>query len=92
MTDSANNTEIKLTIVGGQPSKARRLLHPGSLPGGIAKVLRRAATDETFRQQLLEDRQGSLTSCGVDLSPSERAALNAVTSSSLQAMIAGIRV
>jgi len=90
MANQMKDMGIKLTIVGGQPSKLRRSPNLSSVPEGIGKILHRAACDSEFRQRLLEDRAGSLADCGVDLTPSERAALNAVTASSLKAMIASI--
>jgi hypothetical protein len=91
MTVHTKDSGIKLTIVGGEPSQVRRSFEPNALPEGIGKILRRAADDSVFKQRLLDDRESLLADCGIELTSSERAALNAVTASSLQAMIANIR-
>jgi hypothetical protein len=88
--DSDCAASLKLTIVGGQPSKSRRAANLDTIPGGIGRVLRRAAGDAPFCHDLIENRARSLANCGVELTPSERAALSAVSASSLQAMIASM--
>jgi hypothetical protein len=88
--DSNSAASLKLTIVGGQPSKSRRAPNLDTIPGGIGRVLRRAAGDADFCQRLIENRQSSLADCGFELSASEYAALNAVSDQALRAMIDNI--
>jgi len=90
MAIQTKDSGIKLTIVGGEPSEVRRSFEPNALPEGIGKILQRAASDHLFKQRLLEDRERLLADCGIELTSSERAALSAVTASSLQAMIASM--
>lgn len=92
MAIQTKESGIKLTIVGGEPSQVRRGFEPNALPQGIGEILRRAASDHQFRKRLLEDRERLLADCGVELTASERATLGAVTTSSLEAMIANIHV
>ena len=92
MAKTSEVSGYALTIVGGQPSRPRRSQGPAAVPDGIGTILHRAARDAGFKRRLLEDREGSLAECGVNLSGSERAALNAVSAASLLAMIAGISV
>lgn len=86
--DNNRGASLKLTIVGGQPTKARRAANLDAIPGGIGRVLRRAAGDAAFCQALIENRESSLAHCGFELTSSERAALCAVGDKALGAMIA----
>jgi len=56
------------------------------LPMGLERVLRRAAVDEGFCQQLVADRAAALDGCGLDLTASERAVLLATPEEHLLAM------
>ncbi len=57
---------------------------------GIEQVLLRAGFDRRFRGRLLRDRAGTLDSCGVVLTPSERAVLLVAAPIQLDAMAAGV--
>jgi len=78
------------TIVGGQPSAARR--RSVSVPVGLEKVLYAAAANPTFREDLLRDREAAVKSAGLQLKPSELAMLRVAPESQLVAAIASLDV
>lgn len=61
-----------------------------SEPGGIEQVLLRASFDRRFRARLHRGRAQALDSCGVDLTPSERAVLLVISPEQLDAMVEGV--
>jgi hypothetical protein len=50
----------------------------------------RASFDRRFRTRLHRDRAGALDTCGIDLSPSERAVLLVISPEQLDAMVEGV--
>jgi hypothetical protein len=60
------------------------------VPVGVEKLLFLAAQDEDFRERLLADRTAAIAESGVRLRRSEAAALAAIDSASLEAMIDSI--
>ena len=60
------------------------------LPVGVEKVLYLAATDEGFRQALMEDRARAVQQRGLSLRDSERALLAAVPDQQLRVAIDGM--
>ena len=69
------------TIVGGRPLKRRDMKM--SIPAGIEKTLYKASIDPRFREQLLEDRFGTIEGHGLHLTDLERRMLEAIPDSRL---------
>lgn len=61
-------------------------------PRGVTMLLIRAAVDEDFCRQLLQNNAGAASSIGLVLTPSEREMLAAVSDVTLRGMIGAIRV
>jgi hypothetical protein len=51
---------------------------PSGYPQGIEVLLRKAASDLEFREQLLEQRAGAATAIGLELDPAEKAMLESI--------------
>ena len=77
------------TIVGGRPLKRRDMKM--SIPAGIEKTLYKASIDAGFREQLFEDRFGTIEDHGLHLTELERRMLEAIPDSRLDAIISQIR-
>ena len=60
------------------------------VPVGVEKLLYLAAQDDGFKERLLEDRAAAMNEAGVQLRPSEAAALEAIDASTLEKMIEAI--
>jgi hypothetical protein len=88
----ADEAGVGTTIVGGQPLGRGRSLPPGGLPVGVEKLLYIAATDQGFREALLNDREGAIDARGLSLRPSERSLLRSVPEAQLLSIIDGIDV
>lgn len=58
------------------------------VPEGLSAVIERAASDASFRARLLTDRSAALDAIALELSPRERAILDAISERQLDAMIA----
>jgi hypothetical protein len=84
------NEIVGRTIVGGRPASHRK--RKLRVPIGIEKVLVRAAVDEDFRKQLLEDRDGALADLGDELTPTERTVLSTIPNESLLQMVTNIDI
>jgi hypothetical protein len=90
---SKNNGEkaaVKTTIVGGRPPGNGKDM--GSVPLGIEILLKKAAIDELFRMQFLQDRSSAADAIGLTLSPVELSILKAIPDSSLEHMVGVTRV
>jgi hypothetical protein len=81
---------VKTTIVGGRPPTSGR--PQGNIPRGIEVLIKKAAVDLAFRKVLLEKRAEASREIGLELSPAEVAAINAVTAAQLEQIIANTRV
>jgi hypothetical protein len=81
----AQGVSPRTTIVGGRPPEAAGELPP--VPTGIQKLLRLAAIDEAFREELLRRRAGIADAAGVELTASERAILAAIPAAQLAQMV-----
>lgn len=79
------------TIVGGQPTGARRRRR-ASIPVGIEKVLYLAAVEPEFRRALLSERLDAIEARGLSLRDSERAMLRVAPAAQLEAAIDGLDV
>ncbi len=90
MENDDMTSEPDLTIVGGQPSKRKRLSARVKVPVGLEKILYHAARDTGFKKLLLADRDAAIEKSGVSLRPSEHAMLSVATDDALEAMIAKI--
>ena len=85
--DPPDTTEMpspRTTIVGGRPPESDAALPP--IPTGMQQLVRLASVDSAFRAVLVEKRSGVAEAAGVTLTGSERAILDAVPASQLQAM------
>jgi hypothetical protein len=79
------------TIVGGQPPGRGRKGIKG-IPVGVERVLYAAASDDAFRQRLLQDRRAAVQERGFELRASELAMLELAPAAQLQAAIDGMDV
>jgi hypothetical protein len=59
----------------------------GGLPRALERVLAEAAVDQGFREALLADRLAAVTARGLELSETERAALQSVPEAQLRSLI-----
>ncbi len=77
------------TIVGGQPDGQRR---EGlqAVPVGLEQILFAAATEQSFREELLDDREGAVARRGFKLVETERSILAAAPKGQLETMISRI--
>ncbi len=57
------------------------------IPSGIERLLRQAANNEAFRQELVRRRSAAATEAGIELSPSEAAILTAIPGKQLLGMV-----
>jgi hypothetical protein len=62
----------------------------GGLPRALERVLAEAAVDQGFREALLADRLAAVTARGLELSETERAALQSVPEAQLRSLIDGL--
>jgi hypothetical protein len=60
------------------------------LPQGIQRLLRMAANDEAFADDLVRRRAVAATDAGVELTPAERAILAAIDDNGLRTMIGAL--
>ncbi|HOX44188.1 MAG TPA: twin-arginine translocation signal domain-containing protein [Myxococcota bacterium] len=74
----------RTTIVGGRPPEAPAASFP--VPVGLQRLLRLAAVERAFLQELIEKRAAVAGPAGVELTASERAILEAVPAEQLRAM------
>jgi hypothetical protein len=81
---------VKTTIVGARPPTSGR--SQGSIPHGIEVLIKKASVDPSFRGRLLEKRAEAAREIGLELSPAEVAAINAVPPAQLEQIIASTRV
>jgi hypothetical protein len=86
----ADEETVKTTIVGGRPPAPGR--QQGSIPRGIEVLIKKASVDPEFRDLLLEKRAEAAHEIGLELSPAEVAAINAVPAAQLEQVIANTRV
>jgi hypothetical protein len=83
--DEPGTPSPRTTIVGGRPPESPAALPP--VPIGIQTLLRLAALDASFRDQLLERRGAVAEAAGVSLTRSEQAILAVVPADQLGRMI-----
>lgn len=83
-SESPENPSPRTTIVGVQPEGDPQGMPP--VPTGIQSLLRLAAVDATFRQQLLDRRDQVAGAAEVELTASERAILRAIPEDQLRQM------
>lgn len=76
----------RTTIVGGRPPEPAG--PPPPVPTGIQRLLRLAAIDRAFLEQLVEKRDAIAAVVGVALTPTESAVLRAASRQQLEAMAA----
>jgi hypothetical protein len=74
------------TIVGGRPPGCGQAVGP--ISRGIEILIKKAAVDEDFKLQLLENCAEAAESIGLQLQPAEAMMLAAVPASQLEAIIA----
>jgi hypothetical protein len=75
----------RTTIVGGRPPEGEENLPP--VPTGMQQLLRLAAVEPRFRQQLLKRRSAVAQAAQVRLTRSEQAILTAVEEKQLRTMV-----
>ena len=81
---------VRTTIVGGRPPGSGKTV--GVIPRGVEVLIKKAAVDAGFREQLLAERAGAAALVGLKLAPAEEALLANIPASQLAAVIAGTRV
>ena len=74
----------RTTIVGGRPPEERAPARP--VPTGIQRLLRLAALDPAFRDELVRRRAAAAGAAGVALTTSEAAVLAAIPTEQLEQM------
>lgn len=92
MSDSQHDRTggIKRTIVGGRPRPRGR--GRAGIPRGIEVLIKKASLDPAFCQLLLDQRAGAAAQIALELTPAERAILEAVPEAQLVGMIENTRV
>ena len=75
----------RTTIVGGRPPEAQQPSHP--VPTGLQTLLRMASVDSAFMGELLQLRSKIGEPSGIELSPSERAILDAAPEDQIAQMV-----
>lgn len=85
MATSENHDEQGHTIVGGRPqaNKSKRT----DIPRGLELLIKRAAIDEAFKNELLQKRDKLVDEMHIPLDPSEKAMLSCVPVEHLEKMI-----
>lgn len=79
-----NDNKNKITIVGGQPSAD---LPPTNFSSNIEKILLKAATDEDFKNSLLQDRKLAIEKLNLSLTIQDKTILETISLSSLAGII-----
>jgi hypothetical protein len=82
------NPSPRTTIVGGRPPEDSGESHP--VPTGIQSLLRLAAEDSAFKNELAERRSEVAEAAGVELTESEKQILKVITTDQLTAMVEAI--
>jgi hypothetical protein len=82
--ENAANPSPRTTIVGGRPPEQNT--NPFPVPTGIQRLLRLAAVDPAFRQELISRRAGMAEPAGVTLTASEKAILDSIPAEQLAVM------
>jgi len=77
--------QVAPTIVGGRPLRNRN--RSSTFPLGIEVLLKKASVDPEFRRALVEKKSAAAAAIGLELSPSEAAALDAVPQSHIEKII-----
>ncbi len=86
MSDKPNEQEaVRTTIVGGRPPGSGRT--NVTVPRGIEVLLKKAAVDPEFRQELLERRDAAAAAIQLELEPAEHAMLKAIPDEQLKTII-----
>ncbi|MBI5486833.1 MAG: hypothetical protein HY905_05845 [Deltaproteobacteria bacterium] len=86
--DSAATPSPRTTIVGGRPPERTDLAQ--IVPTGLQRLLRLAALDATFRDELIRRRGAAAKAAGVPLTPSESAVLAAIPAERLEQMVGSL--
>jgi hypothetical protein len=87
---SVEQEAVRTTIVGGRPPGSGKPL--GNIPCGVEVLLKKAAVDPGFRQQLLETRAAVAKTIGLHLEPAEVLMLSATPQQQLEAIIQQVHV
>jgi len=86
----AEQDAVRTTIVGGRPPGSG---HPiGNVPRGIEILVKKAAVDPEFKQQLLERRADAAAAIDLAIAPAEAVMLRAVSREQLDSLIAQTHV
>lgn len=78
------------TIVGGRPTGQVSL--GGNVPRAMEALLKKAAVDPRFLEELVSKRSRLATDCGVVLDPAEVTMLDGAPEPQLRAIVAGVQV
>ena len=77
---------VRTTIVGGRPPGSGQPV--GAIPRGIEVLVKKAAVDPAFQEQLLLNRAAAAAAIGLTLDPAEALMLAAVPAAQLETIIA----
>lgn len=81
---------VRTTIVGGRPPGSGKPV--GNIPRGIEVLVKKAAIDPEFRQELIKKRSQAAVLIGLELNPTETAMLDSIPDSQLHSIIRSTRV
>lgn len=84
--EEADTPTPRTTIVGGRPPEVQPAVTP--VPTGLQSLLRLAALDPAFCEELIRQRVEAASAAGVDLTPSEQAILAAIPAEQIEQMAA----